>query len=465
MSEIKVLMVGASRSGKSSILASMMHECSTTLNQYRLKLEGADNVGDFEVAIASMSDLCNNISNTNQPMPRMVNTNEPMPRMTALKGTQDPKEYRFHLKYLNHINTAGTTDIVVYDVPGEFYETSDGKTILKEYVKQCQILIVAIDTPALSWLNGNRDQNYENLISCKLVLNDLVDYLGTAIDEHREDNKCLKSIIFTPIKCEYYIQHDSITFRNSLLDLVNTYYGDIINSPSVTAGRFKVSIIPMETIGGVVFDHYTEEAKMKVLYYNSNVDDAERRLYEETENETSPDGSFVTRMVTRCEVIDSRSVRIARTGELYELQDGDTLKNTIDMPGYPYVYRIDKTHKRTIPYIWYIPTERGRYEPKNCNKALFEIIKLTIQQVADDFINKNRINNINDIFNMQQNGFAWLWSLLVKMLGFNPPISNSQQLQELCKALKKMEEEKEFDYAITLQNSIDPDGSPLKINQ
>lgn len=448
MSEIKVLMVGASRSGKSSILASMMNECSTTLNQYRLQLLGADIEADFEGAIASMMALCN--------------TPNSDPCMTALRGTQDPKEYRFKLSYLNCPN-AGDTEIAVYDVPGEYYATADGRNQLREYAQRCQILIVAIDTPALCWLGNRKDQQYENLISCKQALLDMVDNLGTGIDQDRlEGNKLLKSIIFAPIKCEYLIHRNSIGFSAGLMNLVKRYYGDIINSTSVTEGRFKVSIIPMETIGGVEFDHYSDGDKMKVLYYS----DPNIQLYEETDNETSPDGTFCTRKVTRCELIDSRSVRIARTGELYALQDGDTLKNTIDMPDYPYVYRSDNNYKKTIPYIWYTPTTKGIYEPKNCNKVLFEIIKLTIQQVADDFIQDGNIKNINDIFNMRNsNIFDIIWDFIVETLTGNSPIANKRQLQELCKALKKMESEGEFDYAITIQNRIDPDGSILKINR
>lgn len=453
MSEIKVLMVGASRSGKSSILASMMRECQLYLSNYNLELNGVNGqtAADFNDSIASMMELCNNTDNTN-------------PRMTALYGTQDLKEYRFGLSYLDFPDK-GATQIVVYDVPGEYYQTADGRTKLQEYAQQCQILIVAIDTPALIWLSGRRDQNYENLICCIDALRLMVNNLGTAIDQNRpDDNKCLKSLIFAPIKCESNIRSNEVKFKSTITRDIKNYYDNILTNTRVTNGRFKVSIIPMETIGGIQFDHYSEEEKMKLLYYNPNRDINDAKLYEETDNDPANDGAFTNQKITRCEVFGN-GVRIARTGSFYTLQDGDTLKNPIEKNRYPYVYYASDTIKKTIPYIWYKPTENGQYEPKNCNKVLFEIIKLTIQQVAADFIKKRYKNNINDIFNMQQNGFARLWNLLVTMLGFNPPIANSVQLQELCKALRLMEQNGEFDYAITLQNRIDQDGSPLKINQ
>lgn len=434
MSEIKVMLVGASRSGKTSILASMMRECNNKLGNYNLQLDGLSNTS-FRNSISEMQDLCDS-----------ENSNE---RMPPLRGNQDVTEYRFALSYLN-AKKAGSTTITVYDIPGEIFEDESRIRDVETYATECQIIIVAIDTPAMLWLNGNRrGQRYQEIVCCTTALQRLVNNLGTAIDEDREENnKCLKTIIFVPIKCEHLLHSNSTQFKMDIEQVIKGAYADILEMNRIKLARCKVSIIPMETIGGVIFTKYSEADKMKVLYYDSNKvfgPEDENKSWEDEDNDVTQDGDIRTKKITRCENINTGTVRIARTGMSYALQEGDELKPTSERKRYPYVYDQGKA----IPYIWYRPTGDG-YQPKNCINVLYEIIKIAIQQIAADS-NKD----INDILE----GKLGFWEKIIDII-----FGNATQRQELCKSLKAMTQDKVFDNSIIIQNNIDNDYSTkLKI--
>lgn len=451
MSEIKVMMVGASRSGKTSILASMMEFCSLNLAPYNLELAGADNNATFQTDIDNMKLLCNGDNSDN---------GDSSSRMSSLRGTTDPVTYSFELSYLHAGNGVGKNKIIIYDVPGETFDTQDAARMsdIVDKVKECQIIIVAIDTPAMLWINQDREGGiYEGKICCTNAVHRLATHLGENLDGERPDNnKCLKSIIFVPIKCEHLLQNENTRgrFRELIKMKIEKYYRNTLEYAQ--EGRFKVSIVPVETIGGVLFDHYSDIKKMRVLYFKPNKDFSgcgENKLYEESNSEIADDGTFVTQMVTRCELTGNNTVKTARAGQQYALLEGDELKLTSDMPDYPYVY----AKQAPIPYIWYKPN--GRYNPKNCEIVLFEIVKITIQQFAAD-----TGRNINDILNYERSFWEIVWDIIRGALG-GSPIANKEQLQLLCGALKKMADNRVFDNAIILQNRIDNDGSSLKINQ
>ncbi len=430
MSEIKVLMFGASRSGKTSILASMMSG-RNLLNTYRLQLYPSDNESCFADKIVEMKDLCNSVKYRDQS------------RMTALTGSQALREYKYELKCQDYPD-AGLINIIFYDIPGEHVKQSKPVDLrkLSEIAEQCQIIIVAVDTPALLWAyqNGQADQEFITAAeSLKTVFSDL----GNGIDANLPDNnKSLKSIIFAPIKCESYIADNK--FYAEISHTIGEAYKDVIDSAMQL--RCKISIIPMQTIGGVKFHHYSSPEDMFVLKYGPNAptNKFERgREYEDKDLDS---------YITRCEKIDSQKVRIARSGEIYRLCEGDALTPTADMPYYPYIFA--KNHP--LPYIWYKATGT-RFKQDKCERVMYEVIKLTIQQIA-----ATGKYTIKDLLENQNYGF--LRKLLMAILRMMGITLNSDQLKGLCKALQNMSRNGVFNDEIVLLNNIDPNqDSPLRI--
>lgn len=429
MSEIKVLMVGASRSGKSSILASMKQHCDDNLlRQFSLDL-GSDEAFIDEIRI--MRDLCSD-----------PNTE----RMTSLYGTREKKDYRFHLGY-NGAGAAGKNDIVITDVPGELFASSAPKVIeeIEDIVKKCQILIVAVDTQAMLWALNNATNNLD-IICCNEHLPRFVSLLGSAIDDGN-NTACIKSIIFAPIKCENLIHEDEKKFIEDITNAVKNVYARVIEN---AAGRYKVSIIPMETIGGVEFSRHSERDKMKVLNYKNLDDTAEMgKEYEDISSERTADGDVKKVKITRCELKNANLVKIARTGSFYTLKDGDILVDICSKNKYPYVYAKD----RPLPYLWYKANGRG-YCPKNCEKVLYEVVRITVQQIALSAGIYDIQGFINRRFNIFQ---QWLIAIASQLFG----ITNTLQVQKLCESLKKMYEQNVFNNTIILVNNVD-DGINLK---
>lgn len=432
MSEIKVLMFGASRSGKTSILASMIAG-RNLLNTYRLQLYPSNDSPEsgFGEKIVEMKDLCDSEKYLDHP------------RMTALMGSQEVSEYKYELKCQDFPN-AGLINIVFYDIPGEYVNQSNVTELrkLSEIAEKCQIIIVAVDTPALLWAYQNGQANQEFITaaeSLQTVFSDLANGLDANLPEN---NKSLKSIIFAPIKCESYIEDNK--FYAEISRAIGEAYKDVIDFAKQL--RCKISIIPMQTIGGVKFNKYSEPDEMFVLTYGQNSITKEFKIGREYEVDD------LDSYITRCEKIDSQRVRIARSGDIYKLKDGDTLKPTAEMPKYPYVF----APGHPLPYIWYKATGTG-FKQKNCERVMYEVIKLTIQQIAAS-------GNYSIKQLLGQNGSS-IWGRILRWILENLGITfNPDQLKGLCKALQGMAHNGVFNNEIVLLNNIDPNhDSPLRI--
>lgn len=432
MAEIKVLMFGASRSGKTSILASMIAG-RNLLNTYRLQLYPSDDSPEsgFGKKIIEMKDLCDSKTHRDQP------------RMTALMGTQEVSEYKYELKCQDFPN-AGLINIVFYDIPGEYVKQSNVTELrkLSEIAEKCQIIIVAVDTPALLWAYQNGQANQEFITaaeSLQTIFSDLANGLDANLPEN---NKSLKSIIFAPIKCESYIEDNK--FYSEISRAIGEAYKDVIDFAKQL--RCKISIIPMQTIGGVKFNKYSEPDEMFVLSYGQG--SVTPQFKKGKDYEVTDLDSYIT----RCEKIDSQRVRIARSGDIYRLRDGDILTPTANMPKYPYVF----APGHPLPYIWYKAIGIG-FKQKNCERVMYEVIKLTIQQIA-----ATGNYSITNLLEQRNDGF---WGRLLRWIleSMGLPF-NSDQLKGLCRALQGMAHNGVFNNEIVLLNNIDPNhDSPLRI--
>lgn len=125
MSEINVLMFGALRSGKTSILASMMAG-RNLLHTYQLKLSASDEASTFADKIVEMQDLCDSQKYKDTP------------RMTALMGTVDVSVFRYKLKFIDFPDAKGI-DIIFHDIPGENVMQNKvvEQSVLEEIAKKC----------------------------------------------------------------------------------------------------------------------------------------------------------------------------------------------------------------------------------------------------------------------------------------------------------------------------------------
>ena len=75
-------------------------------------------------------------------------------------------------------------------------------------------------------------------------------------------------MIFVPIKCEYWAKGiDGHTMDEVYEEVEKVYMTQIELFKRLS--RSKILIMPLETIGGLVFDHHSPKNKMKILLYSN----------------------------------------------------------------------------------------------------------------------------------------------------------------------------------------------------
>ena len=442
MSEIKIMMFGASRSGKTSILASMYSK-RTEITKYGFALRDKTKEEDEQDSLLdSVHGMQNLLSNESKFL-----------KMGALTGTRGVFHYTFELGYSSYNKLAPTT-LTFIDVAGEFFNQKHEQfSTVCELVKDCQILVVAVDTPALLLAKAKGDYGWDNEINCTDALIDAVQNLGVNCKEENESKFPLRMVIFVPIKSERWMHDEkSEEYIQLIKKQIETVYGDSITICKNEGSRTKVMVMPLETIGGLEFDHHTPTERMRILKFAETFKpDENGTLHEDWAILSEKDEC--ERYASRCELDgdDDGIVTLAQTGRDYQLKDGDELINVEAVPNYPYCYR----KNRPIPFAWY--KSIGPYAPKNCEQLFFEVVKFMVQQMADEGgknVNKLITENIDNSF------WTWLLEDLLKRKGF---FDDKRQLQAMCIAIMRIKEENKLNKCLVIHNGIDYEGSELEI--
>ena len=384
MSNIKVMMVGASRSGKTSILASL-HESRLNVREYGFTLRD----------IPKKERIGDNLFDSVRGMKALLDANDGnFTKMSSLKGTQDVEEYEFRMGYTTFPNIPDST-LTFIDVPGEYYNlvSNDYDEVCK-LAKDCQILLVAVDTPAIMLAKERpAEQAWTDALICKDGVKDVVLNLG--INCKANGNEPLRMLVFVPIKCERWL-HDSekkAENLNLIKEQVLKIYKEPIES-MLKFGNSKVMMLPLETIGGLEFDYHTTPEKMKILVYDTNTEFEANDFGKKYEDKMSIGDDDAEKYISRCELDsdDADVVILARTGRAYQLKEGDRLMDVAKMPVYPFCY---ENSEHPIPYAWFKPV--GEYKPSNCELLFYEIVKFLVQQVAaDSGRNINELRHADD---------------------------------------------------------------------
>lgn len=443
------MLFGASRSGKTSILSSMLTAGRSYLSRdYKLLLQDKTDYSDGKTTLNDSKLGMENLLKKDW---------SPEPRLGALTGNQSFAEYLFSLN-VTSIQGVDPLTVNFIDMPGEKFDlTNPDYTQLCDLVKDCQILIVAVDTPALLYSDKKDDAYYYEVLNCVEGLTDMVSLLGM----NRGEN-ALRLLAFVPIKCEYWVQNNKMDKVYQLIEKV--YQNPIEIAKNLT--RVKIMTIPVETIGGLLFDHHTEDNRMKILSYDpdKNVDFKDKEDYRDF-----GDGDCDS---IRCEMKSPNIVTLGKTGLPYCLTGKDKLVDVREIPVHPYCFKRDYP----IPYAWFKPV--GVYKPDNCDQLLLEIMKFMVQDAANilqykvgDLVNvmcKDKDIHINplspiDIFTLP---VKLIWKAIewfLEKFGIIGSFSQKEQLVVMCQAFRKMKDDKRFlnKYKV-IHNSLDPDGSDLK---
>ena len=238
--EFIILMYGARRTGKTSILASMLsnfHDITAgtdirltpqfkTMGKLQEKREELENV--------FVSKTVNSVWEIDP---------DPTSQITA---------YSFNM---NIVDTSIGFMITFVDIPGEHLRHEDGIKEAQGWLSKCDVVIVAIDTPHMMEENGK----FNEVFNKKTLLFNLF----ADCPKFYESNKM---ILFVPLKCEKYYHENRM---DEVKQAVRDSYKNIIahmGNPKLK-NKITMAITPILTMGDVVFSHFGRNAKCMIETY------------------------------------------------------------------------------------------------------------------------------------------------------------------------------------------------------
>lgn len=236
MAKLKVMMMGGRRCGKTSALASLFYE----------SIHGAVNnyltIADKTVLESKGGEVQDSLNSKTLELMQRLETATSATFLVDNAPTQEIWDYTLR------VSIPGTTqslDIEFRDAPGEcFMQGTEPAKKVEEYVKECDIYVVIVDTP---YLMGPVDGYCTESINLGTnVVNDIQGFL-TGLDN--KEGKDAKMVLFVPIKCEYWVKQGRIY---EVVKRVKEVYSTAIKNLSEYE-KMEIGIIPIQTAGNIEF--------------------------------------------------------------------------------------------------------------------------------------------------------------------------------------------------------------------
>lgn len=345
--ELKVLMMGGQRVGKSSALAAVMDSFingsvkSILTAKDKTSLARID--GERQASIKSKLDEVKTMLIQHDKKNILVDSGK----------TSKIWHYKLELA------VAGCDDsmtMVFTDINGEFF---DGGSIHQDeiisLVEEYDVFIVAIDTPFM--MEARKKQLVNPIINNKYNCIDSIHTFLTQIND--KDGANAKLVLFTPIKCEKWAKENKLEeVTQAVLEDYTTTIKALVRYKSV-----QIEVIPIQTAGSIVFVAHSEAFvfnwKKSFLLF------------------------FVKEYSSKCALLPNNMVRLADGTEVH-LNSG---KVTDDMSAV-LIHGTDIIR----PNSWYKVLSTN-YEPHNCEQLAFHALDFMLSKVVDAEI-RNREGNI-----------------------------------------------------------------------
>lgn len=367
--ELRVLMMGGQRVGKSSALAAIMDSFVTGAVSRLLTAK------DKTVLVKKDGVEQASIDSKLQDVKQFLQDHAGKTVLVNSGKTNDKWDYKLELSVPQRNETM---TIVFTDVNGEFFEDGTKKqTTIIELVKSYDVFIVAIDTP---FMMGARQKDLVNpVVNSKYNCIDSIHTFLTQIDDN--DGKNAKLVIFAPIKCEKWA-------KENLLDTVTQYVREDYKTTLIALSKYKrvqVEIIPIQTIGTVVFQEHREAYRFRWT--------KRQWLF------------FKKECLSPCAVLDNGQVRLS-DGTKKDSATGEILDDpsVVLIPGTDIVR----------PNSWFKVLTKA-YQPHNCEQLAFHILDFMLSKLIDLKIQKETNHrNLNAFLNFITIG---LWKSLKDVFG------------------------------------------------
>lgn len=234
--DFNILMLGGRRTGKTSVLASMI-SCFN-------KITSGDNF-----KITAKSDTHIRLSN------RLIDLNE-MFQFNMSDSFLIPESPTAGSDYFEFtVSIAGKNDeynMRFTDIPGEnLYSDPDAVT---EEISKNQIIIIAIDTVHLMEEKGRFALSYNRVFDLTSCIK------SSTIDRNVGD----KLILFVPLKCEkYFLNNQMEEVKTKIKETYSELFG-YFGADNIKK-YFTVAITPILTVGEVIFDRFGRDENGHIL--------------------------------------------------------------------------------------------------------------------------------------------------------------------------------------------------------
>ena len=333
--ELKILMLGARRVGKTSLLAAIVNSFEDANLKKHLIIE---DVTPDKKAQNTLKDKIESFKN-------FLSTYEGKIVLNQEDSTIAFHDYVINVKLPNE---NGDMKMIFTDANGEFYvqggtedhQSKDFEDVLKK-MDNYDIIIVAIDTPYL--MEAVNESNE----FCDEVLNEMYNQTSSIhsllSNVHDEEGKNPKLVIFTPVKCELWAkigEIDEVTKR------VEQVYDTTLMGLKAHK-NIEVVILPVQTIGNIIFNSHKEA--FQVTFHN---------------NVTLP-----------CSNVDGNGYVLLSNGDKYKLT---TLDN--HQPDYKSIIEGYEGFQR--PGSWF-KVISSVYDPHNCEQLAYYILQFLLSKTLN----------------------------------------------------------------------------------
>ena len=247
--QLKVCMMGPRAVGKTTILTSIFHDSGNKLLESQLYFTPLGQTSDvLNDGYHQLSGIFNQITDE---------SSTPLPGVDA---TKQITTFDFQLGLMgngaNKKQKRCSVDVNITDFPGEFVDENHLEhSKVVEYIKDSQVIMVAIDTVHLMEEDGkyNEARNRSSYLCEKII---------KLLDKLPESER--KLILLVPLKCEKYAIEEKFV---ELDRNVERYYSKLIEAirEEKYSRRIGLFITPIQTLGGVTFDKFGKDDTGEII--------------------------------------------------------------------------------------------------------------------------------------------------------------------------------------------------------
>lgn len=379
----QVVMLGGRRSGKSSILATIVYSLEHETRGDLFSVKKTECVEEDGGLGAQLYEKIRELSGfINSPL-RKIKNSQFIVDMTPNSGRST---------YSIYTSINGKKDAVFefLDVPGEdmqekIYDDEKGCEVhndkfdtLLSKVKNSDVIVIAIDTPYLMETDENTNDIYNRVSEIRK--------LCSSIEPSNDKDKRL--IILCPVKCEKYVLHG---MANEVTEKVCVAYKDLIN---ILVGKeVDIWVMPIQTAGGIEFANMMDAS---ICYSNGKKTGDLGSIIKKTNQFVKRTGA-TTNLSFFDDPFDEEE-----DGKVKMWQEGkDSRGNNVKLWLNPDKYYISGT---TIPLAWYRTNSAG-FAPALCEQPAYHIIRFLSNKA---YLNRSLWEKFKDLFGKNLNDYLQL---------------------------------------------------------